>query len=191
MATSRICSIPNCGKPAKHRGWCQRHYMRWWRHGDPLEGRRDDGEALNFYRTVVLSYEGDDCLNWPYNKTGKGYAQLWLDDRMNLVSRLVCQDTHGAPPSPSHVAAHSCGRGLQGCVNKHHLSWKTGIENAADKLIHGTHTRGERNGMSKLTEATVREIRTSSESPQELANRLSIWPATINGIRRRRGWAWL
>lgn len=24
-----------CGKPAVTRGWCQKHYMRWRRHGDP------------------------------------------------------------------------------------------------------------------------------------------------------------
>lgn len=39
MATSRICSIPDCGKPAKAHGWCVRHYRRWLRHGDPCGGR--------------------------------------------------------------------------------------------------------------------------------------------------------
>lgn len=31
------CSIDGCPRPAKYAksGWCQTHYHRWWRHGDP------------------------------------------------------------------------------------------------------------------------------------------------------------
>lgn len=31
------CSIEGCSRPAKSRGWCQTHYMRWWNHKDPSE----------------------------------------------------------------------------------------------------------------------------------------------------------
>lgn len=27
------CSDPACNRPAKSRGFCQKHYMRWYRHG--------------------------------------------------------------------------------------------------------------------------------------------------------------
>lgn len=30
------CVIEGCPAPAKSRGWCQMHYARWKRHGDPL-----------------------------------------------------------------------------------------------------------------------------------------------------------
>ena len=33
----RECSIANCQRPARGRGWCSKHYMRWWNHGDPLK----------------------------------------------------------------------------------------------------------------------------------------------------------
>lgn len=32
------CKIDWCDKPARTRGWCQAHYRRWQRHGDPLGG---------------------------------------------------------------------------------------------------------------------------------------------------------
>jgi 5-methylcytosine-specific restriction endonuclease McrA len=32
----RICSIDDCGKSAVARGWCDAHYRRWQRNGDPL-----------------------------------------------------------------------------------------------------------------------------------------------------------
>lgn len=29
------CSIDDCTAPVWARGWCQKHYTRWQRHGDP------------------------------------------------------------------------------------------------------------------------------------------------------------
>lgn len=36
MKATRICSIPDCGRPVDARSWCKTHWMRWKRHGDPL-----------------------------------------------------------------------------------------------------------------------------------------------------------
>jgi hypothetical protein len=36
MADKALCKIDGCGKSAKGKGFCGPHYMRWWRHGDPL-----------------------------------------------------------------------------------------------------------------------------------------------------------
>lgn len=30
------CTIDGCNKKATRRGWCEKHYQRWLRHGDPL-----------------------------------------------------------------------------------------------------------------------------------------------------------
>ena len=30
-----VCTVPDCDRPVKARGWCSTHYMRWWTHGDP------------------------------------------------------------------------------------------------------------------------------------------------------------
>lgn len=35
-----ICSIPGCGKTERSFGWCDMHYMRWHRNGDPLKTKR-------------------------------------------------------------------------------------------------------------------------------------------------------
>ena len=37
MADSqRICAVDGCGNNVKKRDWCEAHYKRWWKHGDPL-----------------------------------------------------------------------------------------------------------------------------------------------------------
>lgn len=35
------CQIVGCVKPSRTRGWCNMHYTRWSRHGDPLAIIRD------------------------------------------------------------------------------------------------------------------------------------------------------
>ncbi len=40
MATKRLCSMPDCGKPVYGHGYCSKHYARVVRHGDPMRGKR-------------------------------------------------------------------------------------------------------------------------------------------------------
>jgi hypothetical protein len=40
MAETRLCSIPGCGKPHRSRGFCDMHYQRFRRNGDPLKVSR-------------------------------------------------------------------------------------------------------------------------------------------------------
>lgn len=192
MDKNNICSIAECGKPMRGRcGWRNAHYKRFRRHGDPIGGRIAWGEAMRYFREEVLPYVGEDCLFWPYKAGGNGYGQLRDGDKMRLVHRMVCERVNGPSPTPEHEAAHSCGNGHLGCVAPGHLSWKTPAENRADKLIHGTHNRGERNTQAKLTECDVREIlRLSADGMRhrEIADKFGVKPSNINAIIRRRTW---
>lgn len=196
MADPHLCSIPNCGKPVFRRNWCNAHYQRWRRHGEPLGGGRPRGDNLGspflYYRVVVLTYVGDECLIWPFSRS-RGYGTIRHDGCDRYVHRLVCEEENGPPPSADSDAAHSCGRGKQGCVTKGHMSWKTRKGNEADKLSHGTIARGERNGHAKLTEAEVLEIRRlKGGMPQcRIAERFSVSEATISEIMNGKKWRWL
>lgn len=194
MANPRICSIPDCGKPLFQREWCSAHYSRWHRHGDPLGGSyMRDGQPLRYYHEVVLTYEGDECLIWPFGRTSNGYATLWVDGRKHIVSRLLCKEANSEPPTPKHDAAHSCGSGRTGCVTKRHLVWKTRLDNNADKLVHGTQRRGERCHLSKLTEADILEIRRLSKDLRHraIAERYGISSQYVGTIANRKCWTWL
>lgn len=40
---AKSCAIDECERPRFARGWCQRHYGAWSRHGDPLIMKREYG----------------------------------------------------------------------------------------------------------------------------------------------------
>jgi hypothetical protein len=46
MAMDGICKIPDCGNGGKlTRGWCDKHYQRWRKNGDPLVSKIDRENA--------------------------------------------------------------------------------------------------------------------------------------------------
>jgi hypothetical protein len=145
-----------------------------------------------FYNEVVLNYEGDECLIWPFTRCSGGYAFHYDGTKKRIASRMLCEYVHGPAPSPKHEAAHSCGNGKLGCITKRHLSWKTPLENAADKFIHGTVLRGSEAGRAKLTETDVLAIRANeSDLHQTLADRYGVTEANIRAIRSGKSWGWL
>lgn len=134
------CIIEGCGKPRLARGWCPKHYQRWLKHGDPLTTETnypDRGDTLKWI-DEHLSYQGADCLVWPFYRNNDGYACLRVDRKNISVSRYICIKVNGQPPTPEHEAAHNCGNGHEGCAAPNHVRWATKLENEADKLIHGT-----------------------------------------------------
>jgi hypothetical protein len=186
-AAEMECAVVGCDKPIRNsRGWCQAHYLRWWRYGDPLGGSTATGAAARYFHDIVLPYHGEACLAWPFVATPQGYGQLWADGRMQLVSRLVCAALCGPPPTAEHQAAHSCGKGHLRCVAPSHLYWATRLENEADKVRHGT--RG-----GKLTATQVREVRSliGTMSQAEIARQFSVIPSVINCIHKGRTFTWV
>lgn len=93
MADSRLCSIPECGKPVRRAGLCSAHHHRKLRHGDPLAGgpfRRKPqtectvsgcplpGFSLDLCRThyIRLKKHGDPIAGSTY----KGEVALFVFD---------------------------------------------------------------------------------------------------------------
>lgn len=192
----KLCSIDGCGRKFLARGFCRRHYYSQVQYGDPLASnilQTSYGEPRKFYEEVVLTYDGDECLIWPFARLDRGYAMMRTRGRSNRASKVLCEDVNGPPPSPKHEAAHSCGNGHLGCVTKKHLSWKTPSENQADRVIHGTDSRGEKNGYSKLDQDKVREICAlkGSLTNRQIAKNYGISTTTVSEIQLGRSWKWL
>lgn len=184
------CLVDGCEAESMKRGMCYRHYKRWYRHGGPTKGRTQNGATMQFLQYAAACNDGP-CLTWPYAVNESGYGVMRYHGRLQLVSRAVCIEKHGPPPTNIHEAAHSCGRGSLGCVNGSHISWKTPTENQRDKHLHGTDNRGDRHPMAKLTTGDVRKIFFDRRPAREVALEFGISLATVSDIRRRRSWSWL
>ena len=192
MGDSHICLIEGCSNAVIARGWCDAHYRRWRRHGDPLAGRIPHG-APSKWLNDHINFEGDCCLPWPFGKGEDGYGRVAHNGSWPRASRIMCILAHGEPPTPDHLACHSCGKGHEACVNPKHLYWGTPLENSSDMVVHGTRLNGEAVHSSKLTAAQVLEIRTLCRTlPQkDVAAKFGISKQRVSKIARRDQWAWL
>ena len=195
MATHRICSVDGCGKPASHKEWCNAHYKRWKRNGDPQGRNASPGEALEFLRSALATAAPGDCMIWPYSKSNKGRGKVYINGKTISAHRVACEHMHGPSPSPEHEAAHNCGKGHLGCFSPFHVRWATPAENQADRLIHGTACRGNSHPNSTLTEDQVREVRrlyaTGEYSQRQLAEQFGVARRTIGAMTDGQNWKWL
>ena len=129
------------------------------------------------------------------NSTGKGYLAAGIRDKSYkrcglMVHQMVAEAFIGPCPNGMQVL-----HGVNGITDNSlsNLSYGTPKENAADRLRDGTETRGARNGMTKLREDVVLEIREHSPvTPKAaLASLYGVSPTTIRDIISRRTWAHL
>lgn len=145
---------------------------------------RRASKRLPFLAYALADYESDECLIWPFGKNSEGYGVVTIDNKTVYVHRHLCIERHGPPPSPDHIAAHSCGRGHDGCCNYRHLRWATRTENEADKWEHGTQGH-------KLSLADVLDIRRLAPTTPRpvLARQFGVTTATIKHVVLRKTWS--
>lgn len=181
------CSIDGCDRAQVVKGMCISHYHRVVKDGEP-GGLIWDKPSTKAFIDYATTFMGDECLIWPHGKAASGYGMASLNGSCIAAHRAVCTIVHGQPPTPELEAAHGCG--VRACVNPRHLRWATPAENAADKIIHGTVTRGEQNPSAKLDEASIREIRKLIEvaSIKAIARKYNVSASAISEIRRGLTW---
>jgi hypothetical protein len=68
-----ICTISGCDRTVFGHGFCQMHYRRWYRYGDPLAAPKKDPPHVRFWRFVNKT---DSCWNWTGHTTDGGYGQF-------------------------------------------------------------------------------------------------------------------
>jgi len=195
MGYRGICSVEGCDKPVTHLEWCNAHYKRWKRNGDPLAGRTPIGKQLEYLTAALKTAQPGDCMIWPYQRSWNGRGKVFFDGRSQGAHRVACQHMHGPPPSDAHEAAHNCGNGHLGCFSPFHMRWATSAENQADRLIHGTMLRGNTHPRSRLNEDQVREVRrlyaTGEYSQRQLAEQFGVARRTIGAMTDGQNWKWM
>lgn len=187
------CEAAGCERAAVARGFCKAHWHRWRRYGDPAGGFYEQGR-LSAWIDAHVHHDGEDCLVWPFGRTSRGAGAISISGKQAPAARVMCERRYGPPPTPRHEAAHSCGKGHEGCCNPNHLRWADPGENQRDRVIHGTDVRGERAGRARLTRDDVRVIRSlcdAGENQHDIAARFGVSNSAVWAIHHRRTWAWL
>jgi hypothetical protein len=137
-----------------------------------------------------------------YRKKSGHVLKPWLNrDRLQVelraqgrrqkffIHRLVVMAFIGPQPSPAHEVAHWDGNTMNN--NLANLRWATPAENAADRERHGNTARGEKSGVTTLTEedvATIRELCESGSSQRSVGNRFGVSKHAVWCIVNGRTW---
>ena len=177
-----------------------------------------DTAGLTRYRPIEgfegyrVGSDGTVWSRWTHNghqprRLGDMWRQLKTQrDRGGYLTLLLCRD--GRPyrrrvhrlvleafvgPRPNGMeACHNDGVPTNCSVGN--LRWDTATANQLDRLTHGTHSRGTRNGNARLTEEAVREIRAARATGATAKSLAEIHGVTASHIRlvaRCGRWSWL
>lgn len=123
------------------------------------KGGYNRGKGLNYqWLKDHLDFNGQECLLWPFSRNWNGYGMLGVEGKIIYAHRVMCKLVNGEPPTPKHIAGHSCHNGGGGCVHPKHLSWKTGRQNLLERREAGTNTKKRWNVNGTLTETQMQEI---------------------------------
>ena len=163
------CSIDGCSRLAKKRGWCRRHYDRWWRNGDPVATQiRSPKMSLSEVVDWLLKRTkrtDSGCLEFQGHRNELGYGQVSFKRKMKLTHRLVVENSVGRSLKKYELACHKCHN--PSCINIDHLYVGDSKTNAQDRIRSGRPSNlpvGENHHKAKLTEADVRIIRKMAAS---------------------------
>ena len=119
------CSIAGCSTKAFGHGWCEKHYTRWRRHGDPEAVRRyhTPAEAI-VARSEPLAWSG--CVVWTGALNNGGYGIIRVDGRTRMAHRIAWAEERGSIPEGMFLD-HICWN--RSCVNVEHLRIVTRQQN--------------------------------------------------------------
>lgn len=125
----------------------------------------------------------DACWPWRGQVTDRGYGRVVARRRVLMAHRLVYERARGPVP-PGACVWHRCEN--PGCCNPAHLE-----AGAPGDALLGDRTRGEAHHRTRLTEASVREIRrryAAGDRLRTLAGTFGVSRASIFDIVHRRRW---
>jgi hypothetical protein len=143
------CSVEACHAKHYGRGYCSRHYQRFWKHGNALTARRLEGTG-DPYRDLLLRgvTRSGECLISNVPKDAKGYAVMRTQEKFHKLHRVSYERWHGPIPAGllvDHIChneaalrgecmgGNSCAH--RGCVNPGHLRAVTTRENWASSPL--------------------------------------------------------
>lgn len=114
------CSIQDCDKPARTRGWCQPHYVRWHRHGDPLATSRRIVKG-DLGTRLWSRVDKAECWIWTGVTGRKGYGRIGVGrrDEGQIGTHVASWMLAFGPVPEGKCVLHRCD--VPACVRPDHL----------------------------------------------------------------------
>lgn len=135
------CDIEGCESPIVHRtsGYCNKHYHRWRRYGDPTYTAVAAPEMTAKQR-LEGRYRITDtgCWEWTRATDGRGYGIVNFRGKSCRAHRLSYTAFKGEIP-PGLVVMHACDN--PPCINPDHLSIGTTSDNIRDAVAKKRHPK--------------------------------------------------
>ena len=152
----------------------------------------------DFWKIVDRSGGPDSC--WPWLRSGNsgGYGLFTMSSVSRVAHQWAWIFTYGAIEGEDRrrgargtIVRHRCDNRL--CCNPTHLELGTHLENARDRMNRGRSRprRGEENGLHKLTDERVKDLRTrysAGESQQSIADDFGVSQVAVSLVLRHRTW---
>ena len=147
---------------------------------------RSSHNYKNFIENIIPS---SGCWIWdgPYSWQG-GYGKCKINKKSDFAHRISYKLWKGKIPK-QFVVRHKCDNKF--CVNPDHLILGTKKDNALDAVERGQIAFGERQGLSKLTDAKVAEIfkmRMTGVSTLEIAKIFNVTRDNILAVLNGKTW---
>jgi len=139
---NQLCSIDGCESTVKATDWCDTHYMRWRRHGDPLAYWPNKIPLMERFEEKVELIPFSTCHFWTGALDRSGYGQIYKDGKTEYAHRIA-YELYIGPIANDLQVLHKCDNPI--CVRIEHLFLGTHQDNMDDKMKKGRH-RGAGSG---------------------------------------------
>lgn len=141
-----------------------------------------------FFNKVNIIDDSKSCWEWTASRDKDGYGRIGVNGKVQRAHR-VCWEMHNGPIPDGLVVMHRCDN--EPCVRPDHLRLGTAQENNDDKEKKNRQVRGENNGMRKLSEPEIIEIRELADkgrTHKEIAALFAVDRSTISRIVGKKRW---
>ena len=129
------CSVDDCQRETKGLGYCNPHYQRHIKYGDPLGSKPRPTSLGRFWSRVEKTAT---CWNWTGLKTDEGYGAFYIR-RTHLQAHRYAWELVNGPIPEGAVIDHRCLN--EGCVNPDHLRPSTIKQNNENRRGAMRHSR--------------------------------------------------